>query len=480
MASTARQAAKRMLNLASRSDFAHIDCRRGGHCLIGSTSQTPSSVLDAQCRIANRQGIQQKRTFHSTEIERSAWPLGRDASPTSTTKERAAAEAEKAYKSNNSIDSKTLPPGERAVTVRDLHELKEKGESIAMLTAYDYPSSLGIRSGAVDICLVGDSLTNVALGHRTTHPLSLEAMIHHVQAVARGLRHPMLNQYGVPPVPLLIADVPMGYAEISLEEGSKAAVNLIKQGGADGVKMEGGMELVPLVERLASFGIPVMAHIGLQPQRSSSGSALNLAGRSADEAFELLQTAIMMQEAGAFACLLECIPARVGEEITKRLQIPTIGIGAGPKTDGQVLVMDDVLGECNSPLYVLAGLDESKESNDTNPMQPSIPPKSALNTPQLPRFVRNFVAPLTGGSSVGSIRMAAVRSYVDAVKEGTFPVETESYKMKKEEWAKFKELLAMQDRAIEREQASLSYNQSQSEEDFDQYKFTAVPDSANK
>ncbi|PWN31283.1 Phosphoenolpyruvate/pyruvate domain-containing protein, partial [Meira miltonrushii] len=377
----------------------------------------------------------QKRLFHSTTIRKSAWPLGRDASPSSTTKERAAAEAEKAYSSNN-VDKNSLPPGERAITVRDLQELKERRESIAMLTAYDYPSALGIRSGAVDICLVGDSLTNVALGHRTTHPLSLEAMIHHVQAVVRGLRHPMLNQHGVSPVPLLIADVPMGYAEISLEEGSRAAVNLIKQGGADGVKMEGGMELVPLVERLASFGIPVMAHIGLQPQRSSSGSALNLAGRTADEAFELLQTAIMMQEAGAFACLLECIPARVGEEITKRLDIPTIGIGAGPKTDGQVLVMDDVLGECNSPLYVLAGLEGANDGAAPN----VAPPKSALNTPGLPRFVRNFVSPLTGGSSVGSIRMAAVRSYVDAVKEGSFPAEAESYKMKKEEWAKFKEL----------------------------------------
>jgi len=453
--------------MASKSDFAHIGCSRGGCCLVGSTSQTPLSVLDAQCRAAKMQ----KRLIHSTSINQSAWPLGRDASPSSTTKERAAAaEAEKASNPNQN----TLPPGERAITVRDLQELKERGESIAMLTAYDYPSALGIRSGEIDICLVGDSLTNVALGHRTTHPLSLEAMIHHVQAVVRGLRHPMLNQHGISPVPLLIADVPMGYAEISLEEGSRAAVNLIKQGGADGVKMEGGMELVPLVERLASFGIPVMAHIGLQPQRSSSGSALNLAGRMADEAFDLLQTAIMMQEAGAFACLLECIPARVGEEITKRLRIPTIGIGAGPKTDGQVLVMDDVLGECNSPLYILAGLDGAKK-DDVAPA----PPKSALNTPGLPRFVRNFVSPLTGGSSVGSIRMAAVRSYVDAVKEGTFPAEAESYKMKKEEWAKFKDLLAMHDRAIEQELDASVFALNQNEPG-EQLRFTASPKDDNK
>lgn len=471
MASTARQAAKRMLYLTSRStDFSHLSCKKGSCCLVGSTSQTPLSILDAECKAALN-GKNQKRNFHSTRKIKSAWPLGRDASPNSTiTKQRNAEEAKKAFNSNN------LPPSERAITVRDLHELKEKGESIAMLTAYDYPSALGIRSGAIDICLVGDSLTNVALGHRTTHPLSLEAMIHHVQAVVRGLRHPMLNQHGISPVPLLIADVPMGYAEISLEEGSRAAINLIKKGGADGVKMEGGMELVPLVERLASFGIPVMAHIGLQPQRSSSGSALNLAGRTADEAFQLLQTAIMMQEAGAFICLLECIPARVGEEITKRLRIPTIGIGAGPKTDGQVLVMDDILGECNSPLYILAGLNDEK-STTTETSSILSTPKSALNTPGLPRFVRNFVSPLTGGSSVGSIRMAAVQAYVNAVKQKTFPAEDESYKMKKEEWAKFKDLLAMHDRSKEQELNSsfFAIDQNNSQKGFEQYQFTTLP-----
>lgn len=313
-----------------------------------------------------------------------------------------------------------------------------------MLTAYDYPSALGLRSAPVDICLVGDSLSNVALGHRTTHPLSLEQMIQHVQSVARGLRHPTLNQPGMPPVPLLIADLPMGYAEISMEEGMRAAVALIKQGGADGVKIEGGIELVDLVERLSSFGIPVIAHIGLQPQRSSSGSALNLAGRSAEDAMILMQTADAMQDAGAFALLLECIPARVAREITKRVLMPTIGIGAGVSTDGQVLVTDDVLGECNSPFYVLAGLANGEDAHESVNVST---PRPSSNTPGLPRFVRNFVSPLTGGSSIGALRMAAVQAYVKAVKDRSFPAEHENYKMKREELEKFKTWLDLYDKS---------------------------------
>lgn len=305
----------------------------------------------------------------------------------------------------------------------------------------------------MDVCLVGDSLTNVALGHRTTHPLSLEQMIQHVQAVARGLRHPTLNQHGIPPVPLLIADLPMGYAEISLEEGMRAAVALIKQGGADGVKIEGGIELVELVERLSSFGIPVIAHIGLQPQRSSSGSALNLAGRSAEDAMILMQTADAMQEAGAFALLLECIPARVAREITKRLHMPTIGIGAGVSTDGQVLVTDDVLGECNSPFYVLAGLANGEASEQSQSIPP---PRPSITTPGLPRFVRNFVSPLTGGSSIGALRMAAVQAYVKAVKDRSFPAEHEAYKMKREELEKFKQWLELYDKNKAEQHADIS------------------------
>lgn len=322
----------------------------------------------------------------------------------------------------------------------------------AVVTAYHYPSALSLRSAEVDICLVGDSLANVALGHRTTHPLTLQAMIHHVQAVARGLRHPALHQHGMPPVPLLIADVPYGYTETSMEEGVRATTSLVKDGGADGVKIEGGKEVVPLVTRLSSFGIPVMAHIGLQPQRSSSGSALNLAGRTSHEAMDMLDTALALQKAGAFAIVLECIPARVGKELTSRLDIATIGIGAGNSTDGQVLVGDDIMGEVTSPLQVLAGVRKAESIEDGGERGRGIP-QPAPQWPVGPRFARNFVAPLAYGSSLGALRLGAVQSYVSAVKSREFPSDTETYKMKKEEWSQLKEALALWDSKNKNSQA---------------------------
>lgn len=328
----------------------------------------------------------------------------------------------------------------------------------AVLTAYDYSSALSQRGAPVDICLVGDSLANVALGHRTTHALTLEGMIHHVQAVARGLRHAAFQHPELPPVPLLIADIPYGCGvETSVEQGVRTATALVKQGGADGVKIEGGDEVVPLVQRLASFGIPVMAHIGLQPQRASSGSALNLAGRTANEALSMLDVAKRLEHAGAFSVVLECIPARVGAALTRRLNMATIGIGAGSATDGQVLVADDVLGECTSPLHVLAGLDGHVGSSESDsrvagsvdaahPQMAATLPRPSTLTPTGPRFVRNFVGQITGGSSLGALRIAAVRAYVAAVKARSFPNDdVEAYKMKREEWVRLQELLQVWD-----------------------------------
>lgn len=312
-----------------------------------------------------------------------------------------------------------------------------------MLTAYDYSSALSIRSAPVDICLVGDSLANVALGFRTTHSLSIEAMIHHVQAVARGLRHPLLNQQDLPPIPLLIADLPYGFAQGPMSEAVKAATMLVQQGGADGIKVEGTEEVVPLVQQLASFGMPVMAHIGLQPQRATSSSDFQLQARTASDAMELLNSAILLQEAGAFSSVLECIPTRVGTELSKRLQMATIGIGGGKGCDGQVLVADDMLGECTSPLHVLAGISVDQDAVAAK----SVPVTSAL-WPKPPRFARNFVAQMTGGSSLGAIRLAAVQAYVKAVKDGSFPSDDEGYKMKKEEWAAFKTMVEKYDESV--------------------------------
>lgn len=312
----------------------------------------------------------------------------------------------------------------------------------AVLTAYDYSSALSVRGAPVDICLVGDSLANVALGMRSTQLLSLDAMVHHVQAVARGLRHASLNQPGMPAVPLLIADMPYGYAQGSLEAAVQAATTLVHTGGADGIKIEGSNEVLPLVERLAAFGMPVMAHIGLQPQRASSSSAFQLQGRTAKEAIDLLHTALRLEKAGAFSTVIECVPNRVGAEITKRLRMVTIGIGAGKGCDGQVLVADDILGECSSPLHVLANVQAyAVDGLATTSVGPS------PLWPSPPRFVRSFAGQVSGGSTVGAIRLAAVQAYVEAVKARTFPSDDEGYKMKRDEWAAFKAMLDEHDRA---------------------------------
>ena len=309
------------------------------------------------------------------------------------------------------------------------------------MTAFDYPTALSLRAADVDICLVGDSLANVALGHASTQQLPLSAMVHHVQAVMRGISSPLLAGPSIAPPPLVIADLPFGSFYASLEAGVRAATTLVQEGGAHGVKIEGGSEIVELVERLSSFGIPVIAHIGLQPQRVASSSGYRLQGRTADEASAILAQALELEAAGATAILIECVPNRVGAEISKCLQIPTIGIGAGPGTDGQVLVISDILGDLTSPAHVLADVAAADASTSAQL------PLPGASTPQPPKFVRAFAAPVAGGVTVGSLRIAAVRAYVDAVRARTFPdAQAEGYKMKKEEFEEFKRRLGGDER----------------------------------
>lgn len=306
----------------------------------------------------------------------------------------------------------------------------------AMLTAYDYPSALAHRSAKVDISLIGDSLANVALGHPTTQQLDIDAMVHHCAAVSRGVNDPILSHPSLPPTPLIIADLPFGIAQLPLEAAVPAALDVVRKGRLHGLKIEGGREVIPLISHLTSFGTAVMAHIGLQPQRFSSASALSLQARTAVEAIELLDEALALEEAGAFAMLIECVPGRVAAEVTKRLKIPTIGIGAGKGTDGQVLVQDDILGEINSPLSLLRIL-EAQEQGGESPSSSLLPKPSA---PTTPRFVRNFAMQATG-TTAGAVRVAAVQAYVKAVKERTYPNDEEGYKMKREEWAALKSWL---------------------------------------
>lgn len=348
------------------------------------------------------------------------------------------------------------------------------------MTAYDYPSALSIRHADIDVCLVGDSMANVALGHSSTQSLTLDATVHHCQAVHRGLFSPLLSIYPHKPgAPLLIADVPFGTFQTSEEEGVKSAVRLLKEGGADGVKIEGGQEILPLVQRLTKFGIPVMGHLGLQPQRVSFSAGYRLQGRTADEAMEILTDALALQEAGAFSVVLECIPNKVAELITLKLSIPTIGIGAGPQTDGQILVTNDMLGEITSPWHIVTGLESPQHIQNTSDCRsgpstassPSSPsssshylPRLPLSAPQGPKFVRNFVAEVTSSSpraqtgprsdfgtetlargsvGIGAIKMAAIGAYVDAVRDRSFPEpDREGYKINGGEWREFQKRAA--------------------------------------
>lgn len=325
-----------------------------------------------------------------------------------------------------------------------------------MLTAFDYPTSLSIRSADIDICLIGDSLANVCLGYSTTQSLTLSAMIHHCQSVQRGLSSPLFsieNPNSTSPKPLVIADLPFG-TFMTLEEGISNSIQLIQKGGIDGLKIEGGQEVLPLIKKLTDFGIPVMAHLGLQPQKVASTSGYRVQAKTAQNAFKLLKECRNAQENGAFAILLECIPTRIGELISKELEIPTIGIGAGRFTDGQVLVVSDMLGELTSPAHVLAGLQESistsQENNEqssserTTEIVSSPPPRPSENSPLPPKFVRSFVK--SSGTSLGALRIQAVRDYVDAVRDRSFPNDQESYKIEKKELEALLELVEKEKR----------------------------------
>jgi len=195
-----------------------------------------------------------------------------------------------------------------------------------MITAYDYPSALACSSSSLtDIILVGDSLAQVCLGYSSTTQLTHSEMIHHAKAVARGASHP-----------LLVADMPFGTYHISIGQAIANAVEIIREGRMEAVKLEGGKEIADIVHRLTEVGIPVMAHVGLLPQRHTSLSGYKVQGRTMDGGKKVLQDALALQDAGAFALVIEAVPLELGKYITGRLKIPTIGIGAGPHTSGQV------------------------------------------------------------------------------------------------------------------------------------------------
>lgn len=219
------------------------------------------------------------------------------------------------------------------VTILDIQQKKEAEHPITMLTAYDYLGGLLVDRAAIDIILVGDSLGMVMLGLESTVPVTMDEMLHHCRAVARGAQHAFL-----------VGDMPFMSYQADRSEAVRNAGRFLKEGNMDAVKLEGGQEVAATIDAIVTAGIPVMGHIGLTPQSVSKLGGYRVQGKQAGAARRLLEDALALEEAGCFSIVLEAVPAPVAEAISRRLHIPTIGIGAGPGSDGQVLVYHDLLG----------------------------------------------------------------------------------------------------------------------------------------
>ncbi len=248
------------------------------------------------------------------------------------------------------------------VSILDIQKKKTAGEPITMLTAYDYSSALLVDEAGIDIILVGDSLGMVMMGLESTVPVTMEAMLHHCQAVGRGAKRAFL-----------VGDMPFLSYQVDIPDAVRNAGRFLKEAGMDSVKLEGGREMADTVRAIVNAGIPVMGHLGLTPQSVSKLGGYRVQGRTAAAAQNLLQDAVALEEAGCYAIVLEAVPAPVAEAVSQRLSVPTIGIGAGLGCDGQVLVYHDMLGlfdrfrpkfvkeYANLRQIILAGLTEFRE-----------------------------------------------------------------------------------------------------------------------
>jgi 3-methyl-2-oxobutanoate hydroxymethyltransferase len=264
------------------------------------------------------------------------------------------------------------------VTIIEIKEMKHRKEKIPMLTAYDYVTAKIVDEAGVPLILVGDSLGNVILGYESTIPVTMEEMLHHTKAVVRGAKKA-----------LIIGDMPFMTYHISVSDALHNAARFIQEGGAQAVKLEGGEVVAEKVRRLVDCGIPVMGHIGLTPQSIHQLGGFKVRGKAVEEAKKLLNDARILEEAGAFAIVLECIPAPLSKLITQKLAIPTIGIGAGPDCDGQVLVISDMLG---------------------------------LYTEFVPKHVKQY-------ARLAEEIKAAVSNYISEVKSCSFPTKEQGYTM---------------------------------------------------
>ena len=235
--------------------------------------------------------------------------------------------------STPAVVSNSAPVARKKVTTLTYRQKKERGEIITMLTAYDYPTAMAMDKAGIDSILVGDSLAMVVLGYENTLPVTMEEMLHHCRAVARGARSA-----------LLVGDMPFMSYQASVEDAVRNAGRFLQQGGMDAVKLEGGRERVEAIRAITGAGIPVMGHLGLTPQSINQLGGFRAQGKTAIAAKRLVEDALLLEDAGCFSIVLESVPARLAELISKKLSIPTIGIGAGNGCDGQVLVTHDLLG----------------------------------------------------------------------------------------------------------------------------------------
>ncbi len=264
----------------------------------------------------------------------------------------------------------------RKVTTHRFIEMKQRGEKISMLTSYDFTTATIVDGAGVDGILVGDSASNVMVGNSTTLPMTVEQMIYHAKAVARGAKRA-----------LVVCDMPFGSYQVDRKEGVKNAIRIMKESGCDALKLEGGAEIIDTVKGILDAGIPVMGHLGLTPQSINKFGTYAVRAKEEAEAEKLLADARLLDDAGCFSVVLEKVPAKLAAEVSKAIGVPTIGIGAGSGTDGQILVVDDMLG---------------------------------MTKGFSPRFLRRY-------ADLNTVMTDAIGQYVTDVKDCSFPSEDESY-----------------------------------------------------
>ena len=264
----------------------------------------------------------------------------------------------------------------KKVTTHTLQEMKRAGENITMLTSYDYSLTRLVDGAGIDVILVGDSASNVMAGNDTTVPITLDHMIYHAQCVVNGVDRA-----------LVVVDMPFGTYQGDTKLALKSAIRIMKESAGHAVKLEGGVEITDSIKRILTAGIPVMGHLGLTPQSIYKFGTYGVRAKEGEEAERLISDALALQDAGCFAVVLEKIPAELAKMVSEKLQIPTIGIGAGPQCDGQVLVLHDMLG---------------------------------ITKDFSPRFLRRY-------ADLGDTIDKAVKQYITDVRSGDFPSEEESY-----------------------------------------------------